>query len=233
VSGVTLEVRAGQVLGVAGVAGNGQRELAECLAGLRPPLAGQVLLGGVDVTRASPLHRIRLGMGFVPEDRLGMGLASGLSLEDNLVLKSYRWPPHSRGPLLSYRAIHHRARELIERFDIRGVRPGLPVRLLSGGNLQRAILAREISQRPRVLVAASPTRGLDVGATEAIRRILLDQRAEGTGILLISEDLDEVRALSDRILVMYGGRVVGEVDPESFDLEEVGLLMAGHGTAAS
>jgi simple sugar transport system ATP-binding protein len=166
-------------------------------------------------------------MGFVPEDRLGMGLASGLSLEDNLVLKSYRWPPHSRGPLLSYRAIHHRARELIERFDIRGVRPGLPVRLLSGGNLQRAILAREISQRPRVLVAASPTRGLDVGAIEFVWDRLREQRDRGVAIVLISTDLDEVLALADRCHVLYRGRLVGAWSRAELDREAIGLAMGG------
>lgn len=227
VRGLDLEIRAGQIVGVAGVAGNGQRELCETIAGLRKPTEGHVLLGEEDVSRASPLARIGLGLGFVPEDRLGTALAPGLSLDENLILKAYRQRSLSIGPLLSARAIRRRTQDLIRQFDVKGVRRGLPVRLLSGGNLQRGVLAREISQDPRVLVAASPTRGLDVGATEAIRKLLLDQRDRGVGILLVSEDLDEIRALSDRILVIYEGRIVGEVDPASFDLETIGLLMAG------
>jgi simple sugar transport system ATP-binding protein len=233
VRGVDIQLVAGEILGIAGVAGNGQRELAEALAGLRPTHAGRVMLNGRDVTRASALDRIRRGLGFVPEDRLGMGLASGLPLEENLVLKSYRTRKFSRGPFVSWRAVRAWSGELAEHFDIRGVRDGLPVSLLSGGNLQRAILARELSQRPHVLIAASPTRGLDVGATESVRRLLAEQRAQGTGVLLVSEDLEELRALADRILVMYEGRIVGETSREDFDLARVGLLMAGHSVEGS
>jgi ABC-type uncharacterized transport system ATPase subunit len=230
VRGVTLEVRSGETVGIAGVAGNGQRELTEAIAGLRVA-DGKVLLNGRDVTRAGVGERIRQGLSYIPEDRLHTGVAAGLPLEDNLVLKSYRASRFSRGPVLSARAIREWADELTERFDIRGAR-GLPVSLLSGGNLQRAIIARELAQRPGVLIAASPTRGLDVGATESVRRILLDQRAEGTAILLVSEDLDELEALCDRILVMYEGSIVGEVDVGGFDAERIGLMMAGHGGTA-
>jgi simple sugar transport system ATP-binding protein len=175
-------------------------------------------------------ERITRGLSYIPEDRLHTGVAAGLPLEDNLVLKSFRAGRFSKGPVLSARAIRQWADELAERFDIRGAR-GLPVSLLSGGNLQRAIIARELAQRPGILVAASPTRGLDVGATESVRRILLDQRAQGTAILLVSEDLDELEALCDRILVMYEGSIVGEVDAGGFDAERIGLMMAGHGGA--
>ena len=228
VRGVDFQVCAGQIIGIAGVAGNGQRELAEALAGLRNTHSGKIALDGVDITAASPSERIRLGLGFVPEDRLGMGLAPGLTLEHNLALKSYRQPPQSRGMFLSMSSIRERADELVDRFDIRGGRKGLPVRLLSGGNLQRAILARELSQQPKVLVAASPTRGLDVAAIEAIQRLLLEQRELGTAVLLISEDLEELRALSDLILVMYEGEIVGRVHPADFDPTTIGLMMAGH-----
>jgi ABC-type uncharacterized transport system ATPase subunit len=228
---VDLDVAAGEIVAIAGVAGNGQRELAEALAGLRPVLGGTVWLEGFDLTRAAPLERIRRGVAFVPEDRLGMGLAPGLALEENLALKTYRWPPNARGPFLSKRGMQRRGRELAERFDVRGVQGSLPVGSLSGGNLQRAILARELSGRPRLLIAASPTRGLDVGATGAIRRMLLEERARGLAILLISEDLDEVRQLSDRIFVMHRGRIVGEIRPEDFDLEQIGLLMGGGGSS--
>ncbi len=228
VRGVDLEVCAGEIVGIAGVAGNGQRELAEALAGLRPAHTGTIVLDGFDITDASPAERIRQGFSFVPEDRLGMGLAPGLTLEDNLALKSYRQAPHSRGMLLSMAAVRASAEEMIDRFDIRGGRKGLPVHLLSGGNLQRTILARELAQRPKALVAASPTRGLDVAAIEAIQRLLLEQRELGTAVLLISEDLEELRSLSDLILVMYEGEIVGKMLPEDFDAAAIGLLMAGH-----
>jgi ABC-type uncharacterized transport system ATPase subunit len=224
---VDVEVKAGQIVGVAGVSGNGQRELAEALSGLRPVKTGQVFLGGVDITRLSVRDRIKLGLGFVPEDRLGMGLARGLPLAMNLSLKTYRVPPLSSGPVVSRRAIDERAGELVETFDIRGARPGLPVSLLSGGNLQRAILAREISQRPKALVAAAPTRGLDVAATEAIRSLLLEERDRGSAILMISEDLEEVLALSDEIVVLYEGSVIGRLKPHDADPEIIGLMMAG------
>jgi len=227
VTGVDIDVHRGQVVGIAGVAGNGQRELAEAIAGLRPVSRGSVTIDGVDVTHSSPLARIEAGFGFVPEDRLVMGLASNLSLRDNLVLKAYRRPPISRGLLLSDREIRNMATRLVAEYDIRGGRDELPIRLLSGGNLQRSILAREISEHPNVLLAASPTRGLDLAATDSVRRLLLDAAREGLGILLISEDLDEIRALADTILVMFEGRIVGEMDAADFNLEAIGLMMAG------
>lgn len=228
---VDIEVRASQIVGIAGVAGNGQRELAEVITGLRKSKRGQILLGGVDITRASTLERIKHGLGFVPEDRMRTGMAGGLPLSTNLALKAYREPPLSRGPLLSRRAVDERARRLEKQFDIRGVRGALPTSLLSGGNIQRTILARELSARPRVLVAAAPTRGLDVAAIEAIRRILLDERDAGTAILMISEDLEEILDLSDVILVLYEGRIVGNLSPDGATPEVLGMLMAGH-TAA-
>ena len=224
----SLQVRSGEIVGIAGIAGNGQRELSEALAGLRRVESGRIVLNGRDVTLASPMERIRDGLGYVPEDRLEMGVAAGLPLEDNLVLKSYRTRRFSRGPILSSKAVRAWSTDLSERFDIRGVRDGMPVSLLSGGNLQRTILARELSQRPQVLIAASPTRGLDLAAVEGVRRHLLEQRAQGTAILLISEDLEELQALSDRILVLYEGSIVGEVSPGGLDDEQVGLMMAGH-----
>jgi len=228
VRGLDLEVAPGRIEGIAGVAGNGQREMTEAIAGLRAVTSGTVTLDARDVTRASVIDRIRAGLGFVPEDRLGQGVAGGLPLEDNLALKAYRDPPISRGPLLSSKELRRWARALRERFDIRGSLPGLPVRFLSGGNLQRAILAREISARPKVLLAASPTRGLDIGATDGVRRTLIQQRAEGTAILLVSEDLDELMLLSDRIHVIYEGRFVAAIPSGDFDRERIGLLMAGH-----
>ena len=227
VRGVDLEVRASRIVGVAGVSGNGQRELAEVISGLRKAKRGQIILGGVDITRLTPLQRIRLGLGFVPEDRMHTGMAGGLPLPVNLALKAYRRPPISRGPLLSRRAMDRRARVLEQRFDIRGARRGLPAGLLSGGNIQRAILARELSGRPKALVAAAPTRGLDVAAIQAIRRLLLEEREAGAAILLISEDLEEIMDLADEIAVLYEGRIMGRLEPGEAAPEVLGMLMAG------
>ena len=225
--GLSLEVRAGEILGIAGVSGNGQRELAEVICGLRVPVRGAVRVAGVDVTGCHPARIIDCGLSLIPEDRLGTGLIPSLPVCDNVILKAYRRPPLSRGAFLQPREIRRFAHDLVEQFAIKV--PGLDVaaRKLSGGNLQRLLLAREISGKPRVLVAVHPTRGLDVGATAAIHRLLLEQRDGGTAILLISEDLDEIMALSDRVAVMYEGRIVGEVAGGEASLEEVGLMMAG------
>ena len=230
---VDLEVRESQIVGVAGVAGNGQRELAEVITGLRRSSRGQIFLGGVDVTRSSTLQRIKLGLGFVPEDRMRTGMAGGLPLTANLALKAYRQPPLSKGPVVSKRAVEERARSLEKQFDIRGVRWAMPTSLLSGGNIQRAILARELSAGPRVLVAAAPTRGLDVAAIDAIRQILLDERDAGTAILMISEDLEEILDLSDEIVVLYEGRIMGRLDPDDASPEVLGMLMAGRTVEAA
>lgn len=229
VRGVSFDVRAGEVVGVAGVSGNGQRELAYGLVGLRTPTAGTVILDGRDVTALSVEDHIDLGVAYVPQSRLGMGLAPGLVTEDNLGLKAYRRPPFSNGPWLRSAAFKERGAELIERYDIRGVRPGLPIRLLSGGNLQKALIAREVTLEPKLLIARSPTRGLDVGATDAVRNHVLAERDRGTGVLLISEDLDELLALSDRLIVMFDGGVVGEMPAEEATAEKLGLLMGGGG----
>jgi ABC-type uncharacterized transport system ATPase subunit len=228
VQGIDLDVRSGEVVGIAGVSGNGQRELAYGIVGLRKPKAGKVLLDGTDVTSASVLRKIRLGIAYVPQSRLGMGLAPGLTTEDNLALKQYRNPPYSRGPWLSTQAFQQRGEELIEEFDIRGVRRGLPIKLLSGGNLQKALIAREVTQDHQVLIARSPTRGLDVGATASVRDQILAERDRGIAVLLISEDLDELLALSDRLLVIYEGRIVGDMPATEATAERLGLLMSGH-----
>jgi simple sugar transport system ATP-binding protein len=229
VKNVSVDVRAGEVVGVAGVSGNGQRELAYGLVGLRTPASGTVMLDGVDVTNARVEDHIEQGIAYVPQSRLGMGLAPGLTTEDNLGLKAYRKPPFSNGPWLRSAAFKERGSELIEKYDIRGVRPGLPIRLLSGGNLQKALIAREVTLEPKVLIARSPTRGLDVGATDAVRSHVLAERDRGTGVLLISEDLDELLALSDRLIVMFDGRIVGEMPAEEATAEKLGLLMGGGG----
>ncbi len=228
VRGVTFDIRRGEVVGIAGVAGNGQRELAYGIVGLRRPTSGSVMLAGRDLTNTSVLDHIRAGLAYVPQSRLGMGLAPSLTTEDNLALKSFRGPPYSRGWLLSKAAFEEQGARMIRQYDIRGVRPGLPIRLLSGGNLQKALFAREIELQPQVLIARSPTRGLDVGATEAVRNLVLTEREKDHGVLLISEDLDELLALSDRLLVLFEGEIVGELAAEDADAERLGLLMAGH-----
>lgn len=227
VGGVTFDVRRGEVVGVAGVSGNGQRELAYGLVGLRRPTSGEVVLDGEDVTRISVLEHIRRGVAYVPQSRLGMGLAPGLTTEENLALKAFRQGPFSTGPWLHPAAFKEEGAKLIDQYDIRGVRPGLPIRLLSGGNLQKALIAREVSLEPKLLIARSPTRGLDVGATEAVRNQILAERARGAGVLLISEDLDELLALADRLMVLFEGEIAGKMPAEEATAEKLGLLMGG------
>jgi simple sugar transport system ATP-binding protein len=225
---VSLTVRAGEILAVAGVAGNGQRELAETITGMRRATAGTVRVVGRALEPGNPRDAIGAGIAHVPEDRLGTGVAPSLSIASNVVIKSYRSHELSRGPLLLSRQILDRARRLIERYDVKTPGPTLPARQLSGGNLQKIVLGREFSGRPRVLVAASPTRGLDVGAIETVHDYLLDAAGtHGVGVLLISEDLDEILALADRVVVMYEGAIVGEATPGQTSVEEIGLLMAG------
>ncbi len=233
VRGMSFDIRAGEVVGIAGVSGNGQRELAHGLVGLRTPTSGSVRLDGEDITTASTLKHIDAGMGYVPQSRLGMGLAPGLTTEENLALKAYRRPPYANGYRLDASAFRDEGARIIEQYDIRGVRPGLPIRLLSGGNLQKALVAREIELAPKTLILRSPTRGLDVGATEAVRNLVLKERARGVAVLLISEDLDELLALSDRLLVMFEGKIVGEMPAEEATAERLGLLMSGQSEEAS
>jgi general nucleoside transport system ATP-binding protein len=227
VKGVSLQVRAGEIVAVAGVAGNGQRELAETIAGMRPATKGTVRVAGRTPRRGDPRAAIACGVAYVPEDRLGTGLAPSVTIASNLALKSYREAPSSTGPLLRLRRIRERAAELIRRYRIAAPGPEAPVRLLSGGNLQKVVLAREFSGQPKVLVAASPTRGLDVGAIESVHSYLHEAAANGVGVLLLSEDLDEILTLADRIAVIYEGELVGETPRSEANVEEIGLLMAG------
>ncbi|HEX4805928.1 MAG TPA: ATP-binding cassette domain-containing protein, partial [Conexibacter sp.] len=226
-SDASLQVREGEVVAVAGVAGNGQRELAEAVTGLRELEEGEVRIGGKRVRSGQPRDAIEHGMAYVPQDRLAVGLAPGLSIADNLILKAERDDKEiASGPILLKGRIQARTREMLERFDIRGASDA-PVGSLSGGNAQKVILARELSCDPRVVVAESPTRGLDVGAIASVRRTLLEAAGRGVAILLVSEDLDEVLDLADRVAVMYGGRIVGVVEAEGADHEQLGLMMAG------
>ncbi|MDP9370786.1 MAG: ATP-binding cassette domain-containing protein, partial [Chloroflexota bacterium] len=226
-SGVDLEVRAGEILGVAGVAGNGQRELAETITGLRPVTGGHVRVAGSDMTNRPPREVARAGVAHVPEDRLGTGLVPGADLADNAILRRYRRPPLSRGPFLVRRAVAAFTDRLVAQYDVKAPGRSAPVRNLSGGNQQKLLLARELAGEPRLLVAVHPTRGVDVGATETIHCLLLEQRSRGAATLLITEDLDELLALADRIAVLYEGRVMGIVDARQADPDHLGLLMAG------
>ena len=227
VAGVTLTVSAREIVAVAGVSGNGQRELAETIAGIRRATAGTVSIDGTRVPPGDPRAAHAAGIAFVPEDRMATGVAPGLSIASNLVLRNYRGREVSAGPLLRLARVKARALDLIARYRIATAGPHAQARVLSGGNLQKVVLAREFSGAPRVVVAASPTQGLDVGATETVRAYLRDAAAGGAAVLLFSEDLDESLELADRIAVMYEGRIVGEVPAEGASIEEIGLMMAG------
>ena len=207
------------------MAGNGQRELAEAITGMRPVSSGSVSVYSRRLRSGDPRTAIAAGIAHVPEDRLGTGVASGLSIAENSVLKSYRSISH--GPLLNWNMIRNVARDLIRRYGVATPGPQLRARDLSGGNLQKLVLGREFSANPRVLIAASPTRGLDVGAIEAVHAYLREAAGEGVAVLLISEDLDEIRALADRVVVIYEGQLTGEFDPATATIEEIGLAMAG------
>jgi simple sugar transport system ATP-binding protein len=211
------------------VAGNGQRELAEVVAGMRRAVTGTVEVAGRPLGAADPRAARRAGVAHVPQDRLRTGTAPSLSVEDNLALTAYRRPPLSSGPFVRRQRLRSQATELMGRFDVKAPGPGSPVRLLSGGNVQKVLLARELSTDPALLVAASPTRGLDVGAIEQVRQLLVERASRGVGVLLISEDLDEILDLSDRIAVLYEGRVVGVVERPDADVTDLGVLMGGGG----
>lgn len=252
--GVSLTVSAGEIVGIAGVSGNGQRELAEALAGLRPVESGRILLNEKDVTHASPGKRIDAGQSYIPEERMREGAIKDFSVADNFILEDHGKPPFSHGIFLDFSMIEKVASEKVNAFNVKTPSIDTPIKNLSGGNIQKLILARELSRNPKVLIASQPTRGVDVGASEYIHQRLLEQRKgvpetsagnaddveqsekinalvqtckEGTATLLISEDLDEIRALSDRIAVMYEGQIVGIVDGPSSSFKELGLMMAG------
>jgi simple sugar transport system ATP-binding protein len=230
--GVSLDLAAGEIVGVAGVAGNGQRELAQVVAGLRRPTAGTVRLDGQDVTFAGARRMARLGLAYIPEDRMGEGLVGNLPLLDNALLKCYYREPVAAGPAIRIKAAVEFTRGLLRRFNMH-IPPQTLTRTLSGGQLQRFLLAREMALQPRVVVAVHPTRGLDVAATAAVHDWLLRERDEGCAILLISEDLDEVLRLSDRVAAIYEGRLVDVLPAAEATRERVGLMMAGsHLTAA-
>jgi general nucleoside transport system ATP-binding protein len=224
--GVSLEVRAGEIVGIAGVDGNGQTELVEALTGLRRVGTGTIVAGGEDVTNAGARESIEAGVGHIPEDRHRRGLVLDFSLAENIALKDYCEEPDSKWGWLFPKRLVTRARRLLKEFDVRGGGPQTPASSLSGGNQQKVVVAREVSRDPRILVAAQPTRGLDVGAIEFVHRRLVAERDEGRAILLVSFELDEILSLSDRILVVYEGRIVGEYSPGVSE-DELGLAMLG------
>jgi general nucleoside transport system ATP-binding protein len=226
VRGISLDVRAGEIVGVAGVDGNGQSELIDTLAGLRHPSEGTILLGGHELSRASARGALDAGLGHIPEDRQRRGLVLDFTLAENIALHDYAQPPDSRFGWLFPRRLIERARRLLAEFDVRGGRPETAASALSGGNQQKVVLAREISRDPSLLVAAQPTRGLDVGAIEFVHKRLVQERDEGRAILLVSFELDEIISLSDRILVIYEGQIVGEYGPGVSE-QELGLAMIG------
>ncbi len=225
--GVSLEVRAGEVLGIAGVSGNGQLELAEVIAGMRPVVSGRITIDGADVAGQSPRQVMDQGLAYIPEERNRDGLIKEFTVSENLILRENGDRPYANRGFYDFKAIGDRARDLVLNFNVKTPSIETPIKNLSGGNAQKCILARELSRRPSVLVAAQPTRGLDVGATEYVRERILQQRAESTATLLISEDLDEILALSDRIAVIYEGEIMDVVDRAEATPEQLGLLMAG------
>ncbi len=235
--GIGFRVRRGEILGLAGVSGNGQKELEEILCGTRRAEKGRVILLGEEVTNLPPREIIARGLACIPADRLGTGAAGGLDYASNIVLKDYRNPPFTRGFFLDRAQVRARAESLQKEFDIRIPSPAAPAASLSGGNLQKVILARELSSHPKFLLAVHPTRGLDIGACEFTRKTLERIKCAGTGILLISEDLQELLCLCDRIAVIFQGRLTGILDSGSATREKLGLLMTGQelteGEAAS
>ena len=227
VRGLSLRVYDGEIVGIAGVSGNGQRELAEAIAGLRQPVSGQIEIGGADVTARHPRAIREAGLAYVPEERMRDAVIGDFTVAENLMLGTSADHAWVRWGFLRDRAIRRHCRQLVTEFDVRA--PGLdtPARNLSGGNIQKLIMARELSGSPKVLLVAQPTRGIDVSASAYIHQRLIGQRAGGTAVLVISEDLDELMGISDRILVIYEGAIISEVDPRTTSREAIGLMMAG------
>ncbi|MDF1520192.1 MAG: ABC transporter ATP-binding protein [Brevefilum sp.] len=226
VKDVSFTIREGEILGIAGVAGNGQSELVEAITGLRP-CTGSICINGQEVANQSPRAGMKCGMAHIPEDRTGVGTAPNISITGNAIMKNYRQEPISNGWRINYPAADEHASGLKDLYDIQAPSVNTQARKLSGGNLQKLILAREISCDPKLIVAMQPTRGLDVGAIESIQNLLLEQRSNGAAILLLSEELEELFELSDRIAVIYEGELVGQLDADQADLNTVGMMMTG------
>jgi simple sugar transport system ATP-binding protein len=231
--GFSLQLKEGEILGIAGVAGNGQKALAEALTGLREVSKGRIFAGAVDITHSSARSSYISGIAHIPEDRKSIGIAPDLDVADNLIMKSFKNTLFRRGIFQNRSAIRRNAEEKVSRFAIKSGPDGSPVRYLSGGNIQKVIIARELSEQPRVLVALYPTRGLDIGSAEYIHKVIVDGAGRGMSTILIAEDLDELLKLSDRIAVMFRGRLIGYADPRHTSREEIGLMMSGERREAS
>lgn len=225
--GIDLQIHGGEILGLAGVSGNGQRELAECLAGVRKITQGSVQLDNLDITGMHLKQRVETGLAYIPEERMRDGAIREFSVQENVFLHDHASPKYTRGIFLDFPRMRKQAADLVNKFSVKTPSLDTPIKNLSGGNIQKLILARELSRQPKVLIASQPTRGVDIGATEYIHQRLLQQREEGTAILLISEDLDEIRVLSDRIAVLYEGRIMGIVSRDEATVDQIGLMMAG------
>jgi general nucleoside transport system ATP-binding protein len=224
---VSLDVHSGEILGVAGVSGNGQRELAESITGLRKVTGGRVSLEGQDVTNFAPGDLTERALSYIPEERMRDGMIKNFTVAENMILREHHKMPYSRLGFLNLGEISRHSAELIKKFQVKTPSQETLAKNLSGGNIQKVVIARELARQPRAIIAAQPTRGLDIGATEYVRQQLIEQRKEGTAILLISEDLDEILALSDRIAVIYEGQIMDIVPREQATPEKLGLLMAG------
>ena len=227
VKGLSLEVRAGEVLGIAGIDGNGQSELIQALTGLRKVESGEIVLNDEKITNLRPRKITEAGVSHVPEDRHKYGLVLEMSVAENIALQTYYKEPLSHFGVLNYNEINYHARDLIQEFDVRTVNELVPAKSLSGGNQQKAIIAREISRDPELLIVANPTRGLDVGAIEFIHKRIIEQRDKFKAVLLVSFELEEILNVSDRIAVIHDGEIVGVVNANETSEQELGLLMAG------
>jgi simple sugar transport system ATP-binding protein len=227
VKGISLEVRVGEIVAIAGVSGNGQTELALALSGLLAPSCGEIKLEGRILDRPTPRALGQAGLAHIPEDRIKMGIVLPFSVSENFILHEYRDEPYSRHGFLAFRRISDHAWDLVRKFDVRTSDVDNEIGHLSGGNQQKVVVARELYRKPRFLLVNQPTRGIDIGATEFVLQQILAQRDAGAGILLISTELEEIFAVADRILVMYEGQIVGEIPPDRSLIEELGLMMAG------
>jgi len=224
---LSLKVKAGEIYGIAGVSGNGQRELAEVLAGLRPVKSGNIKFYGEEITGMSPKNMIERGISYVPEDRLGMGLVPSLNSCENVILKEYDKPKYSQGWWIKEQAAVEATKAIVEKFDVRMGSIFQPVKMMSGGNLQKLLLGREIASKPKLMIVLYPVRGLDIGAIESVHKLLLQLKEDNTAIILVSEELEEIAELSDRVGVIFSGKILGEFPIKDMDMERVGSLMAG------
>jgi simple sugar transport system ATP-binding protein len=234
VNGVTFDVRGGEIVGIAGVEGNGQRELVEAIAGLIDPalVSGEIVLGGTSLVGLDARTRRERGIAHIPEDRHRRGLLLEFGLDENAILGVHYRPPVTSGVMVNDREVQRRTADIIKRFDVRPPNAALPARALSGGNQQKLIIGREFELNPRLLLVAQPTRGVDIGAIEFIHRKLVALRDAGCAVLLVSAELEEVMSLSDRLLVIHNGHIAGEVDPATAKPTDVGMLMTGAGSVA-